>query len=88
MVDAGFDEMWYWQSYYKDWKNHLEKEDEGDIDWPSNESTDSDFCFDMPDWEKHCENDQWCEQCGFCDHFTDDGHWDGPETTILPFYVA
>jgi len=89
--DHGFDDIFYWDSYYSDWEKSL-AEDSGDLEsndyWPSNESTDSDFCFDWNESDdiKVTKKEHFCEQCGFCDHLTGDGHWDGVETTILPFF--
>ena len=76
-----------WTSFYDEWLEMWNQPDEDDFDyWPDNSSTvDEDFCMDsLPCPEK--PKDLWCEECGFGDHLTDDGHWDGPEETILPFY--
>ena len=91
--DPGFEEEWTWMTFYDDWQSFLHYNNTNDSDndydyWPDNASTDSDFCFDLPDEIYYQVDlaDFWCEQCGFCDHETEDGHWDGPEDTILPFY--
>ena len=86
--DDGFeDEALDWTSFYDEWQEWRHQADEDDFDyWPDNSSTvDEDFCFDSEDYPEKAK-DLWCEECGFGDHHTEDGHWDGPEETILPFF--
>ena len=87
LEDPGFEEEWTWMTFYEDWKISLVyDEEDDDYYWPDNASTDSDFCFDTGCDYYEPPVDLWCEQCGFGDHETGDGHWDGPEDNILTFY--